>query len=252
MSSLMDDEDAISGVFRNALLTSFALPISAAINVHNPGQVSLVDGILVSGLQTMVGIPVIRRMGVMRGIRGATVWISYFLAHISFCIFAIVCWARVRTFGSPSGCDINESVKVVLMVWTISAVDTHLRGAEIASVAIFLGVGLFKAVTVRRTNIPLSPPGWKKIPLIVLTLFLWAFSIVSIELTLRRNGLTEKANSWTYGQTLSMVMVMVTLADVGSSLDWKNLWAQVSEGFHAPLFKLPELFTHSILSAAQS
>jgi hypothetical protein len=49
----------------------------------------------------------------------------------------------------------------------------------------------------------------------------WVYSVVTMEQIILRNGVTEVANRWTYGQTLSMALLIGPVFDLMSGI-WRK------------------------------
>lgn len=51
---------------------------------------------------------------------------------------------------------------------------------------------------------------------------MWIYQVTTIEQILHRNGVSNVANTWTYGQILSMILTGNILVDIGSAVNQRK------------------------------
>jgi hypothetical protein len=178
--------------------------------MNGPGMVSVVDGIIITVLQGLLIMPVMVELG---SLESTTIRTTYILTHILYCVFGMVLWAKIRTFGVPPGCDINNTAKFVIYGINFKAVSVANQVLnELILGGLLLG-GLIITIFMVFSEKPIKLlPGHRK-SIFFVAIFAWLSFIISCELTLQRNGLLHTANAWTYGQTLSLVLVANSITE---------------------------------------
>src|SRR5258705_9008583 len=118
------------GTFRNAFFTSVALTISAFVYGRTPGGLSLLDGLLVTILTSLITIGGVYNANFLfKGKKSLK--IAYFFHLITLVAYGLTVWRNVKTYGTTPGCNINSSVKFVIFGHSVSATTKGLRGFSI-------------------------------------------------------------------------------------------------------------------------
>jgi hypothetical protein len=219
--------------FRNAFFTSVALTISALIYGRTPGRLSLVDGLLVTFLPILITIGAVNDTHVLsHGKR--TLKLAYIL-HLLFCVvFGLIVWVHVDTYGTTPGCNLNSSVKFVVFGQSVMATSRGLRGFGIFLFSL-IGISL-PLVTLSLTLWPLPEregreSWWWTVP----PISAWVYEVVTIEEIIRRNGLSDNTDQWSYGQTFALVLLISPAIDLVLAIwDRETEWEHVSGILHIP------------------
>ncbi|KDQ50408.1 hypothetical protein JAAARDRAFT_584109 [Jaapia argillacea MUCL 33604] len=179
---------------------------------------------------------------------------------ITTCAFTLVVWSRLKTFGTTEQCNLNNvvkfpifgiSVKVAKAIWLRDIIFTAISLALFGFV--WGGLSMVKANNILVKRLPILREGLDddedddaservlnpfekaylfRILLHVLPqLGIHIYTIVSIEQTLHRNNVFNQAEQWTFGQTLSMLLLLQPLLDMWSAFPNSLLWRGFTVGW---------------------
>jgi hypothetical protein len=213
--------------FQNAFFTSVALTISTLIYGRTPGNLSLVDGLLVTFLPIVITIGAVNdTYALSHG--NMTLKLTYLL-HLLLCVaFGLLFWVQVNTYGTTPGCNLNSSVKFVVFGHSVTATSRGLKGFGIFLFS-FIGVTLpFVTFLLTIWTIPEREDRaswwWTVTPITA-----WVYEVVTIEEIIHRNGLNGGTGQWSYGQTFALVLLIGPAFDLVSAI-WrrKTAWEPVS------------------------
>ena len=213
------------GIFRNAFFTSVALTISAFVYGRTPGGLSLLDGLLVTILTSLITIGAVYNAKFLYQGKKA-LKIAYFLHAITLVTYGLAVWTHVNTYGTTPGCNINSSVKFVIFGHSVTATSKGLRGFAIFSFALTIAFIPLNAIFMFCTDPAIfhSEDGasqffdwyWA-----VISLASWIYQVVTVEQIIQRNGVIKDTSQWTFGQTFALVLVLGNIFDLGAAV-WRR------------------------------
>lgn len=201
---------------QNAFFTSVALTISTFIYGRTPGNLSLVDGLLVTFLPIVITIGAVNDTYILSHGK-MTLKLAYML-HLIFCVaFGLLVWVQVDTYGTTPECNLNSSVKFVVFGHSVTATSRGLKGFGIFLFS-FIGIMLpFVALSLTLWPIPEREDRtswwWTVTPITS-----WVYEVVTIEEIIHRNRLSEGTSQWSYGQTFALVLLIGPAFDLVSAI----------------------------------
>ncbi|CAE6445798.1 unnamed protein product [Rhizoctonia solani] len=232
---------------RYTLITSTALTISAIIAWKTNGF-SLFDGLIVTMLTSLMASWVVYNIGFLQYL-GFTINFSGLLYFASTTYWGFQVWLN-PTFGLPlngENCTANLDTIIVVLGMDISPSNRSLR----AFALFYFGLGALGALwSLMNSIIWLTHyAGYIYIVDVTPTLFSWEdfagfskgmilslklitvlpalgwtiYMIVTIEQMVERNSVQDQLSNWTYGQTLSMLVLLqqiMTFFSVIKREDW--------------------------------
>ena len=214
---------------RNAFLTSISLILSTIIYGFKPGAFSILDGLLVTFLPIIIGAcahihtPV---GGVLMRAK-TSLKLLYMFEVIFSAAYSIHVWRTVSTYGSAPGCNANSTAKFVVLGYTVMATNRFLRIFALIFFAISIALAplAFKILFLSPITDPIVDHTYVVVVTSAWTLLLvgmWVYGVVTVEEIIQRNGVTEIANKWTFGQTLSMALLLGPVFDLMSGI-WNKI-----------------------------
>jgi len=218
------------GTFRNAFFTSVALTISAFVYGRTPGGLSLLDGVLVTILTSLITIGGVYNARILYQGKKA-LKVAYFFHIITLVAFGLTVWRNVNTYGTTPGCNINSSVKFVLFGHSVSATSKGLRGFAIFSFAFTAAfiplnaIALFNTKSTYDGDSDISDDeDFRRLDWFwtILPCSIWIYQVVTIEQIIQRNGVLKATSQWTFGQTFALVLVLGTVFDF-----WTAVWRRM-------------------------
>ena len=222
------------GTFRNAFFTSVALTISAFVYGRTPGGLSLLDGLLVTILTSLITIGAVHNAQFLYQGKKA-LKIAYFFHLITLVAYGLAVWTHVNTYGTTPGCNINSSVKFVIFGHSVSATSKGLRGFAIFSFAFTIAFIPLNAIFMFYSNPPIFDGDsdisddeafhilgwyWALVPLAT-----WIYQVVTVEQIIQRNGVVKDTSQWTFGQTFALILVLGNVFDF-----WAAVWRRMRKG----------------------
>ncbi|KDQ53828.1 hypothetical protein JAAARDRAFT_414063 [Jaapia argillacea MUCL 33604] len=217
------DRELWISLAQGGLLTNICLVLATIIQWKTLGNVSLIDGIIVtllSNLGTIAAMPAaLYDYGKMTAY---TFHIAALLIGTLNCVWTIVVQAEAPTFGQVSGCHTNDHVVFAIVGIHVRATVLWLRVVLIVASA----VTIIKAPIeyVKYLNKAQSEPDDSSstnstgrctaVLTTPLTLTYWSLALVTIELTLEKNGVRSQTAQWTLGQTMSMLLVVQPIVEI--------------------------------------
>jgi len=229
-----NDMEAFKDVARTSYITSFSLILAALIQSQTGDGLSLIDGLIVTMLTTLMTTFVSANVKHVQS-SGLSVNISYFLYMTFWVFWGLYVWAQVDDFGNTPEC--NSQTMFVVFGHSIEATRDGLRKfaiavfslgalAALASLAFMLawlaayvhGAGTaedFKDAVSRKLG---NIQAWAGLGVLI-------YLIVTTEQMITRNQLNDATNVWTLGQILAMILLLQQLMDV-ASLARKSLYSR--------------------------
>ena len=141
-------------------------------------------------------------------------------------VFGLIVWTHLLTFGATAECNLNShtvfvvlghSIKIgsnstgvrnfALLVFAVSAIFSSIALILLLHARIS-GSKQLKSLFAYRDTLSPDAISCMNYCFVAFSLSVWVVELVTIEQTIARNGLAQKANQWTFGQTLSMIMVI--------------------------------------------
>ncbi|CAE6457290.1 unnamed protein product [Rhizoctonia solani] len=220
-----ENKHAISDGYRDTVLTSAGLVMTAIITWKTQG-LSLFDGLIVTmlaGMMTVCGAISICQMPTL----GFTMNFSYLLFATFATYWGIQVWYNPATFGIPSnGENCTASIETIFVVlgFDVQVTNSKLRSLAlfcyalaamsipvaliitILSVAYYASNGLEDSDS---TSGDLKKSYWTKVIVpAIIALATIIYMIVTIEQMVHRNGIQAQLSTWTFGQTLALIMLL--------------------------------------------
>lgn len=192
-----------------------ALTISAFIYGRTPGGLSLLDGLVITFLVEIITIGASKHISNLLNGPGAkkTLLIAYILHLVGCLAYGLVVWTHVDSYATTPGCNLNSSVKFVLFGHSVGATSKGLRGFSIfllAVLALDLPSLLYHLVFGKRDSERVAS-GINEVYSWLLTFALpasWVYGVITIEQIIQRNGVSNIAAQWTFGQTFALTLLI--------------------------------------------
>jgi hypothetical protein len=199
---------------RTSLITATALIVSAFVQHHSAYGLSLFDAIIIGQLIT------IKIAGILRYPQSISTYIS-FAVFVSMTVsFQFWVWSHVDTFGSQPLC--NDFTVFVFFGHSVRATVTWLKiitiiAASFAAVAALQSVFMLIHIMLtlkeylkrnkEANEVSLGPVNFGQLGTII-------YLIVTTEQIVDRNNVPESASQWSFGQTLSMLLVIPSFVEI--------------------------------------
>jgi len=214
-----------------------ALTTSAFIYGGSPAGLSLVDGLIVTFLTNILTLGASNDLLTL--LQGKTTLKLAVSLHIVICAaYGLTVWTHVDTYGATPGCNLNSSVKFVVVGYSIGATSRGLRGfsifcfASLAATLPFTLILLWFWKKLRGVIVDddsddasifsllqvfgafFSSPWLWVVPLCGS----WVYAVVTIEQIIQRNGVANASAPMTFGQTFALVLVLGPVLEFGSAV----------------------------------
>jgi hypothetical protein len=198
---------------RTSLITATALIVSAFVQ-HNSYGLSLFDAIVIGQLIT------IKIAGILRYPQTISTYISFAVFVSMTVAFQFWVWSHVDTFGSQPQC--NDFTVFVFFGHNVRATVTWLKiitliTASFAAVAALQSVFMLMKIILtlkeylnrgqEEHEIAPGPINFGQLGTII-------YLIVTTEQIVDRNNVPGYASQWTFGQTLSMLLVIPSFVEI--------------------------------------
>jgi hypothetical protein len=202
---------------RTSLITATALMVSAFIQNNLSGQnggLSLFDAIIIGQLIT------IKIAGILRYPQGLVTNITFAVFVTMSVTYQLWVWVHVDSFGSQPQC--NDSTIFVFFGHSVRATASWLRTLTIIA-ASFAAVAALNAVMSTIVLLGLRIPSmcernkhedWHASPINFGQLATIIYLLVTTEQIVARNHIPDADNQWTYGQTLSVFLVIPSFVEI--------------------------------------
>jgi hypothetical protein len=198
---------------RTSLITATALIVSAFVQYRSFG-LSLFDAIIIGQLIT------IKIAGILRYPPSITTYILFAIFVPMTVSFQLWVWSDIETFGMQPQC--NDYTVFVFFGHSVRATVGWLRILNIVA-ASFAAMAALQSVVVL-VMIVITLGGWlrdrrnedhvRAEPINFGQLGTIVYLLVTTEQIVSRNNLPDTANWWTFGQTLSMFLVIPSFVEV--------------------------------------
>lgn len=206
-SRFLENRKALRNIFSNALLSSVSL---MAVTLVHANAIAFVDGLTVTFLQSMLVFTAFVQVEILVALRDQLIWGMYLLAILLRTLLEIIFWGNIKK-SSPLTC-IN-GIK--------SQHSTKAQKFRYITIAV-LGITLIFAVPysiLARFHGPRRFRNPWRIILVPAAAVGNILQVVIIEIIVGTNdNISHRANSWTHGQVLSLLLVASNILDFISAL----------------------------------
>ena len=139
-------------------------------------------------------------------------------------------WTHVDTYGTSPGCNLNSSVKFVVLGHSVAATNRGLRKFAIFTFALgvipipFYIMIVMMMKSCKDTDDEPDPDPypdeltWLNWMPTIPACVIWVYGVATVEEIIQRNGLSHETSQWTYGQTFAVVLMVGSVIDLGSAL----------------------------------